>query len=87
MVEPEGKESKEEIADKGDVIDYLEQLILAVNNFDVDGADSALEHLQIYDYSGEMKDWMEKIAGAVQNLDAEHVEKLGKQMINKMKDE
>ena len=87
IVEPEGNESKEKIEDKGDVIDYLNQLILAANNFDVDGADSALEHLQIYDYPSELKDLLDKVAGAVQNLDAENVEKLGKQMIDRMKEE
>ena len=86
IFESEDKEPKKIIDDATEIIDYLEQVISAIQNFDVHGADAALEHLQQFEYSEEMSLSLEQIAGAVQNLDTEAVEKYGREMIEKLGD-
>lgn len=72
---------KKNIVDTSDVVDYLHQLVETTSNFDVKGADAALEHLQMYAYSPEMADLLNKISGAVNNLDADNVEIWCQEMI------
>lgn len=68
------EDDKKELTDVSLVSDYLEQLILTINNFDVHGADAALQSIQEYAYEDDVQKLLDQITVAVGNLDPETVE-------------
>ncbi len=66
-------ENKEEITDKNALIEHIRLLMENMESFDVHGADMALEKIKSYRYNSEIDDLLDKISGAVSNLDTDHV--------------
>lgn len=84
VVVGEDQSDKTEITDKTVVIEYLEQLISTSMDFDVYGADTALENLRGYAFPADLDELLERIAGAVVNLDADNVKIMCEDMMGKI---
>ncbi len=87
FVDSSGNARKADSEDAGDIVDYLKQLIETSAEFDVNGADSAVEHLETYEYPEGMQALFDDIRAAVTNLDADRVKILCNEMIKRVKEE
>lgn len=78
---PTDREEKKEIEDMSDIADHLHMLDDAMQNFDIHGADEALEYICGFQYTDTIKELLEKLSGAVKQLNMEEVSELTAQML------
>lgn len=78
-------EEKKEVTDKTLITDYLNQLVFLVQNFDVHGADSVLEKILEFKYTGEINDAMNRLRGEVSNLNEVAVEEIANEIADLLK--
>ena len=75
---------KKEITNKEEVISHIKELIEKISEFDVHGADLALEMIKSYKYNNDIDSLLSKLSGAVSNLDTEKVETLGNELMDEV---
>ena len=84
LIESDSESEKEEIKDKNEVIEKVNELIEQIAMFDVHEADLTLEKIKSYKYNDDVDVLIDKLSGAVSNLDTDSVEVLGKELIEEI---
>ncbi len=82
-MEPYGKANEQDKREvpKAEIIEALDRLGTAMDNFDLDGADAALAELEEYRLPKELGSYMEELRAYVADVAMEDVMNTGKKMI------
>lgn len=84
LVKENQAEEKLPIEDKEEVIGHINELMEAINEFDIVRTDLALENIMAYQYNKEIEGILDYLAGAVSNLDTEKINEYCNELTEKI---